>query len=1097
MDEESLYYVETAARADQEESLWVLDFWIDIPEKRMREEKPDGPLRSWKKEFQKISPRSFRLGAPKAEKPLLTFLEGAIPGAFYEEKIEPLQEMEEISSECRRRLLEVERRIDARAAKEEERRRDRLGEESEESEESPGASPSSVEKDILKIRERAEEDKRRAQLLSEKERNERVERAREDGLTRRFHAYALLPEGFSGSEAKLVMPLCLRPDTSGEQALLKRQEAGLEAFRLGSVRNPLLPTFLLDPRFLPPLKVEEPERWYLPSLNERQKEAVRRCLASDGIFLLQGPPGTGKTQVLAEAIAHLAERGKKVLVTSETHKAIDNVLERLPSLTGVLPVRLVGKAVRGRRKEDAFSLSGLADRFYDGILSRIDSFLKDAASKENDFRSMESALAELRILMEKVARIQETNRLALDALGRAEREFDRLRVFRDEAYGRLDELENELQVLVHGWGDYRNGRKRSVPAERLIEAMRECWDREFEGTPMPLEALPSLEKMDVPSFLEERDIFRESDRRAARSLLLRGALQQVDEDSPEAEDIRRQYRALWKDATKVERAPEELQSLPYYLLEPLADGDWERLGALLEKSRESAGKCLSQGEKAARFFEKKLRDQIEEAHQEIRDFEEEVRKAEREVALRKEEAGSESLEEARKAFRKKQEVFSTQFGIPVLADGPEPYLERASGVLEEKRREFDEISASLRSFEAPMREISDYLSKEEVRKADSERLSDRLFRLANVIGATCMSGKDLVPQGQKGEGSSQDLRSLGIDVVVVDEASKSSFLTLLPPLLYGKTVILSGDQRQLPPMYDLAHATEEDFAGIKGLSSEEAVAMNRRFRKDYETSHFGRLYALMPEDHKMMLVQQYRSHQEIMEAYNVFYDGKLEVGSPHQNEAKAHGLTLRNGFIRPRHSVYFVNCPAPYYEKRLPNSTTIRNEQEARTIFRLLKDLLDAMDRSAQRLSIGVISTYGAQAHYIASLIKGDPALREYRAGDGTRITSRTVDDFQGDERDIILLSMVRNPPNPAKSNPGFINAFQRINVSLSRPRRLLIIVGCRKYLAEKGVAEIPPLSGGGAPRRVRIYEEILAQLDENHAIRSVRDLFDKEDKAA
>ena len=1093
LDEETLYYVEASSGTEQEEILRILDFWIDIPEKQMREEGPDGPLRHLKKEFEKNSARPFRLGSPKAEKPLLTFLEGAIPGAFFREKVEPSDEIEEISAECQRKLGEEERKIDSWEAKE----RKRLEEESEKQEELPESSLSATKQAIRELRDRVDERKRSVRLMIEKERNERIALAKEESSLLRFHAYALLPEGFSGSETKIALPLSLRPDMSGEQALLRRQEDGLNAFRLGAVRNPLLPSFLLDPRSLPPLKVEEPERWYLPSLNERQKEAVRRCLASDGIFLLQGPPGTGKTQVLAEAIAHLAERGKKVLVTSETHKAIDNVLERLPSLTGVLPVRLVGKAVRGRRKEDAFSLSGLADRFYYGIRSKIDSFLKDAASKGDDFRNMETALDELRLLLGKVSRIREENRLALDALNRAEEELDRLRISREEAYGRLDGLQRDLRLLLSSWGEYRKGRKGAVPEESVREAMRECWDKDSPEVPMPLEALPFLGKMDVPSFLEERDLLWESDRRAAGSLLLRRALRRVDEDSAEAEDIRRQYRALRKDGPENERGSEELESLPDYLLQPLAQGDREGLEGLLAKSQESARKCLSQGEKAVGLFKKKLERQIEEETEAARGLEGDVRNAEREVALKKEEAGSEGLEEARKAFRKKQEEFARQFGIPVLADAPSSYLARASGVLEEKRKEFEDLSDSLRSFEAPMREISDYLARDEVRKADSERLSDQLFRLANVIGATCMSGRNLVPQGQNDEGGSQDLRSLGIDVVVVDEASKSSFLTLLPPLLYGKTVILSGDQRQLPPMYDLAHATEEDFIGMDGLSPEEADAKNRLFRKDYETSHFGRLYALMPEDHKALLVQQYRSHQEIMEAYNVFYEGKLELGSPRQNEAKAHNLSVRNGFIRPRHSVYFLDCPAPYFEKRLPNSTTILNEHEARAVLRLLKDLLDAMKSSGQRLSIGVISTYGAQAHHIDRMIKADPALHSYRAVDGTRITSRTVDDFQGDERDIIILSMVRNPPNPAKSNPGFINAYQRINVSLSRPRRLLVIVGCRKYLEEKGIAEIPPLNGEGLPRRVHIYREILAQLQERLAIRSVRDLLDKEEKAA
>jgi superfamily I DNA and/or RNA helicase len=75
-----------------------------------------------------------------------------------------------------------------------------------------------------------------------------------------------------------------------------------------------------------------------------------------------------------------------------------------------------------------------------------------------------------------------------------------------------------------------------------------------------------------------------------------------------------------------------------------------------------------------------------------------------------------------------------------------------------------------------------------------------------VFGITCTS-RDRFTQSQLQELGkygieSVDIRKQGIDVVIVDEVSKSSFLDLLIPILYGKTIILVGDHRQLPPMYD-------------------------------------------------------------------------------------------------------------------------------------------------------------------------------------------------------------------------------------------------------------------------------------------------------
>jgi Rad3-related DNA helicase len=62
------------------------------------------------------------------------------------------------------------------------------------------------------------------------------------------------------------------------------------------------------------------------------KNSLKTALASESIFHLQGPPGTGKTQVIAEINGSTCKAGKKVLISSETHKAIDNVFERLPKI---------------------------------------------------------------------------------------------------------------------------------------------------------------------------------------------------------------------------------------------------------------------------------------------------------------------------------------------------------------------------------------------------------------------------------------------------------------------------------------------------------------------------------------------------------------------------------------------------------------------------------------------------------------------------------------------------------------------------------------------------------------------------------------------
>ncbi|UKI49626.1 MAG: DEAD/DEAH box helicase [Clostridium sp.] len=102
---------------------------------------------------------------------------------------------------------------------------------------------------------------------------------------------------------------------------------------------------------------------------------------------------------------------------------------------------------------------------------------------------------------------------------------------------------------------------------------------------------------------------------------------------------------------------------------------------------------------------------------------------------------------------------------------------------------------------------------------------------------------------------------------------------------------------------------------------------------------------------------------------------------------------------------------------------------------KLRDDDFEGLDENIINKDIGVICTYGDQARKIKEVLKSEKVKNDAFKTDIEKMIVSTVDDFQGDERDIIILSTVRNPENPAKSNPGFILAYQRINVALSRAR--------------------------------------------------------------
>ena len=129
-------------------------------------------------------------------------------------------------------------------------------------------------------------------------------------------------------------------------------------------------------------------------------------------------------------------------------------------------------------------------------------------------------------------------------------------------------------------------------------------------------------------------------------------------------------------------------------------------------------------------------------------------------------------------------------------------------------------------------------------------------------------------------------------------------------------------------------------------------------------------------------------------------------------------------------------------------------------------------------------------------MMKQQKVSRDYfTVGQEKQIIS-TVDDFQGDERDIIILSTVRNPIDPKKSNPEFILAYQRINVALSRARKLLIIVGNKEYLETKGIINLPAIDGNPLHdiKGFRLYENIIGTIQNKGKLLEETDIVVKEE---
>lgn len=922
-------------------------------------------------------------------------------------------------------------------------------------------------------------------------------------------------------EIELINAKYLTYDNRAEKAKIDRQEKALNSFMGGYVKNPFLPTYLFSPETLAqaPIDAMKDPDWCLESLNDRQKLAVKKALASESVFLLQGPPGTGKTQVIAEITAQLAKQGKKVLISSETHKAIDNVFERLPKIPEIRPLRLIPSQ---NGKESNYSPERLVDNFYLNISGNLEKQINRFEHFEEAKQTFDEQMSLLRRDYDKVLRLKKENiQVENQRLGLLENINKNNR--------NLEELRENLNIIKNEIEEYRRTLRYIDVLRFSIDGAKEQYIEELKNRIKELilsfESLESIDvdlvselyKIDIGEIREEISHILSDDivgKLEERRTKLRNELQKLrdpdtDEAPEEGDENYEQYKKyqgeLKEVVNKIKSANKntdfDFSSSKIFAIVPSIINDKKLLKCLPEELTSFKIRAQTIINEIKDIVEKamsKYVSQQEEIEEKILDVQGEISKSKQLYEELGNNQGIGEYNEINTVLKQNITRFFRDFDI--IKEYDSSNLETAFSIITEEwnKLEYDyNKTASENKKKIPMyKEICKYLEQEDILEEDRQAYTRELYNCVNVFGITCTS-RDKFTKSQLAELGkygieSVDIRSQGIDVVIIDEVSKSSFLDLLIPILYGKTVILVGDHRQLPPMYDLRHMRKDDFEGLdENIISKE---INDSYTNLYEECFFKTLYEKVPSDFRVMLNKQYRCHSHIMEVFNHFYGGSqngLTIGKKQQDDEKQHNLMIKingNTVIEPRYHVYFIDCDqkeSSAYE----GSTSKINEQEAQVAMQLLKQIDKASTEAVQsgkvrvnksrkideRLSAGIICTYGDQAALIKKKRKGKRFDGLSEKPDERLIIS-TVDDFQGDERDIIIVSMVRNPANADKANADFIKKFERINVALSRARKMLIVIGSKKYLSEAGIIDLPDLTGNHFldKKNFHVYKEII-----------------------
>jgi superfamily I DNA and/or RNA helicase len=273
-----------------------------------------------------------------------------------------------------------------------------------------------------------------------------------------------------------------------------------------------------------------------------------------------------------------------------------------------------------------------------------------------------------------------------------------------------------------------------------------------------------------------------------------------------------------------------------------------------------------------------------------------------------------------------------------------------------------------------------------------DRLIDHLISGAQVITCTLVGANHPVLEKRK------------FRTVVIDEAAQALEPATWIPVTRASRVILAGDPYQLPPTIKSHEARR---GGLEVTLIEKALQRQERTR---------------------LLRMQYRMHAAIMGFSNQrFYDGQLLA------DASVADHRLPGDEESP---VVFIDTAGAGFEEEVQPAYQSRfNPGEFQILREHLYQLLDHWHwlEVAPLPSIALISPYREQVLQMQQAVKEDERLA------GAPITINTIDGFQGQERDVVYISLVRSND---KQEIGFLKDYRRMNVAMTRARQKLVIVG-------------------------------------------------------
>lgn len=792
------------------------------------------------------------------------------------------------------------------------------------------------------------------------------------------------------------------------------------------------------------------------TLNENQRLSVLGAINTEDIFLIQGPPGTGKTTIICEMIQYLTKQGNKILLSAQTHLAVDNVLQRIGDEEEIDAIR-IGNNEKVELGNEKYILEQRVVDLQKTIVSTAAENKKHYQDIENDYENRIQNLPDYEYVYERVNTFMTANKnlekankeltTILAEISESEKtsaslgeEIDRMNQLLVNSELKLEQIQ---KLLSEGCTHSELINLSKFQMEVLISKTDKEAIKEFKGYIFSLKNIEKEEMNELENLKQEKEKIHQSYNFYLQKVAFYRTEQQKIGISYESqitayEELCDSYLLEYKEKdSQIEhlssKSKQQNKNKKIEELTKKANKAKNIILAVIDLNKEPLDAILG-----SEFTFKEFLDFYTEAQL----FEWKYGKLpENTIGLLDQIVLIDKIATLKIQLEQIQNHYENLLKLKTSSSDAQSQMYRlvqehanndhVRSYLTNVNKEFHQFSVEdsavcnkyINALNEDKQFMEFYIQTNDIQEEWSSRMSvyqtsfeETYVNTANLVSATCV--------GINTKNDNYFLDS-EFDYLIIDEAGRASSLELLIPMIRGKKIILVGDHKQI------SQDVERELMQ-KLIESEE---IDKDEISTYKASLFGLMYEKASSSNKMFLNTQFRMSSDISRVVSDFYyDGKLL--DAHNIKERLHGLENKLD-----QSFYWLNTPSDmevYQESKEASSPYNQGEIKG-TI-----DLLMWLDENlTNKKSVGIIAPYKAQTKRLENEINKN----KFKHLD---IEINTIDAFQGREKQIIILNLVRNN---RRKETGFIVQDSRLNVAFSRAQELMFVIGNTDFIHQNKTA--------------------------------------------